>query len=76
MDGVKAERRERFKKISNPLLLIQHYMSKENYKPSEEEDHIIEKILKLKEKIDSMNPIDLDLILASTHGLIQTYTKL
>lgn len=41
LDGVKAERRERFKKITNPLMIIQHYMSKENYKPSEEEDHII-----------------------------------
>ena len=48
LEGVKAERRERFKKIQNPMHLIQHYMSKEGFKPNEEENILLEKVVKLK----------------------------
>ena len=47
-------------------MLIQHYMKKENYKPGEEENYIMEKIIKLKEKIDFMHPFDLDFCLYRT----------
>lgn len=34
--GIKAQRRERFKKVEDPRHLIQHYMSRENFIPTPE----------------------------------------
>ena len=46
--------------------LIQHYMSKEGFKPNEEENILLEKVVKLKEFMDQNQPLDLELVLKST----------
>lgn len=48
LQGVKEERRERFKKMQNPMHFIQHYMSKEGFKPNEEENILLDRVVKLK----------------------------
>lgn len=45
--------------------LIQHYMGKEGFKPNEEENILLDKVVKLKEFIDQTQPLDLDLALKS-----------
>jgi hypothetical protein len=47
---VKEERRERFKKYSNPLMFVKHYMEKEDYKPSEEVMALMQSVIKIRHK--------------------------
>ena len=37
LEGLKSERRERFKKFKFPMQFIKHYMEKENFKPTDEQ---------------------------------------
>lgn len=63
LEGVKTERRERFKKMQNPSHIIQYYISKEGYNPNEEENLLLGRIIELRQKIEVIQPFDLDIAL-------------
>ena len=63
LEGVKSERRERFKKFKFPMQFIKHYMEKENFKPTEEQKELIEKVIAIQKWIDNIENIQLDKIL-------------
>lgn len=50
-------------------------MSKEGFKPTEEENHLLDRVIKLKDFIDQSQPMNLDIVLQSTPASTQKSTR-
>lgn len=62
--------------MQNPSHIIQYYISKEGYNPNAEENLLLGRIIELRQKIDMIQPFDLDIALERNKHLIQISTKL